>query len=73
MEDNEIRDMVIRHDTKINQWFGNGQPGTMKGVMDDIEELKKIKWKLIGAGVVLVFIMELLHVGLEKGVGSLFH
>ena len=62
-----IHEMAIRHDVKLSLWFGNGQPGTMKRVLDDIEELKQIKWKLIGGGAVLVFVMELLHIGLEKG------
>lgn len=66
----DLRDMVIEHQTKLKQLMGNGQPGLIKNVQDDIEELKSLKWKLIGAGVALITIMEILHTGLEKVVSN---
>lgn len=61
-----IRDKVISHDTSIKDIIGNGQPGRLKILEEQVEELKELKWKLVGLVVGIVMLVEGSHIGFDK-------
>ena len=61
-----IRDKVITHDTSIKDIIGNGQPGRLKVLEEQVEELKELKWKLVGLVVGIVMLVEGSHIGFDK-------
>lgn len=64
--DQEIFKKVIEHDVQLKDLMGNGQPGRVKILEDNVQDLLSMKWKLAGFVVGLVFLMEGAHVGLKE-------
>lgn len=60
------RDMVIEHDTQLKDLMGNGNPGRIRLMEDDIKDLINMKWKIVGFIVGLVFLMEGAHAGFKE-------
>lgn len=61
-----IRDKTVRHDENLEDILGNGQPGRLTLVENNVEDLMKFKWKVAGGVAILVVFLEAVHVSGEK-------
>lgn len=61
------------HESKLKDILGNGQPGRLTKVESAVEELDKMKWKVVGFVIGLVVLMEGGHIGFAEVVKILAH
>lgn len=61
------------HESKLKDILGNGQPGRLTKVESAVEELDRMKWKLIGFSIGIVLLMEGGHIGFAEVVKILAH
>jgi hypothetical protein len=59
---NHVIDTLARLDTNMKSLVGNGQPGRIQCIEDDVEELKKARWTFGG-----------LMIGVSAAVSSVIH
>lgn len=68
-----ILEVQARHDERIKDVIGNGKLGRLPNVERKVEDIDKLKYKVIGYGLGVLAAMEVMHALFSAGLGTIIH